>query len=104
MQPTITLRRGGVEYLHWRVTGLPAAVETDAVEASVDNGATWHPATVAAWAFGAVTLSLLVAHPAVVPTPPGAVVLRTGPVEVLVRLTDSPEVIIRPGGTITVEA
>lgn len=104
-QDPVTLRRRGVEYIHWTATGLPASPPAGSVQGSVDAGLTWHDVTVSAGRYaGTSTLRLLVAHPAAVTPDPAAVVATVGTVDLLVRLTDTPEVVIRPGGQLIVEA
>lgn len=98
MASSINLTHGGVEYIHWTATGLPDSPPADAVQASIDGGTTWHTAGVAAG-----VLSLLVAHPDAVTPDPTAVVAAVGTREMLVRLTDTPEVVIRSGGWLAVK-
>ena len=89
----IHLAPGSVEFLHWATTGLP---ETATVDVSLDGGATWHPATVGQDG----TLTLLVRHPETVGADPAAVPAPAGSALMSVRVTDDPEIVIRPGGTI----
>lgn len=91
--PPITLRPGGVEYVHWTATGLPTDPPIDTVQASIDGGTTWHTASVVAG-----VASLLVASPTATGADPSAIVATAGLREMWVRLTDTPEVVIRSGG------
>lgn len=95
---TITLRPGGIEYIKWTATGLPAEPPVGSVEVSVDGGLTWHAATVTG-----SEVRLLVAHPDVA-TPGTAAVAIEGVTEMRVRLTDSPEVVIRGAGRLYARA
>ena len=98
MSDLITLRPGGVEYIKWTATGLPESPPVGSVQVSLDNGATWHTATV-----DGGQISLLVAHPSV--TDPGtAAVAVAGTALMQVRLTDTPEVVIRDAGRLSVRA
>ena len=90
---SVTLRPGGVEYVHWTATGLPVDPPIGSIEASIDGGTTWHAATL-----DGTTVSLLVASPTAVGPDSSAVVATLGGREMLVRLTDTPEVVIRSGG------
>ena len=96
MAQTITLKAGGVEYIHWTATGLPASPPVGSVQASIDGGTTWHTATVVD-----SVVSLLVASPTSTAPDPTAVEATAGTREMLVRLTDTPEVVIRSGGYLT---
>lgn len=99
MSTPVTLRNGGVEYIHWTVTGLPVDPPATAIEASLDNGTTWHAAAV-----DGTDVALLVAHPAAVAPDPLAVVAAAGGSrELLLRVTDTPEVIIRSGGFLAIK-
>lgn len=82
------LPRNGVEYFSWALTGLPD--DHGPVEVNIDGA--WHALTVA----GSIG-KLLLAGPDADPT--GAVVVPTDQ-QVQVRVTDTPEVIIRGGGRI----
>ena len=82
------LPRDGKEYFHWTFTGLPD--DHGAVEVSI--GGVWKPLTMV----GQVG-SLLLAGPNA--DPAGAVVV-TADTLVEVRVTDTPETIIRGGGWI----
>lgn len=94
----LTLRPTGVEYVHWTVTGLPDPPAV-AVDASIDGGTSWHEAIV-----NGTDVSLLVAGPTAVTPDPAAVVVTagTGSRELLLRVTDTPEVIIRAAGYLTI--
>lgn len=91
MPDLITLLPGGVEYVTWTLAGLPDPAP--GVEVSLDKGTTWHPATL-----DAGTAKLLIAHPTS-PTA-GAVTASAGQVTMLLRLTDTPEVVVRHAGTL----
>lgn len=88
----IVFRPGNVEYIKWTVRGLPESPPVDSISVSLDNGKTWHAATVEG-----DQISLLVAHPTTI-DPGNAVLAKRGDNVMLVRFTDSPEIIIRPGG------
>lgn len=92
----IVLRPGSVEYVHWQATGLPADPPVGSVQISIDDAVTWHTATVTA-----SVVSLLVSHPDTVGADSSAVAALDGSHEMLVRLTDTPEVVIRSGGWLT---
>ena len=82
------LTRDGREYFHWTFTGLPD--DHGAVEVQI--GGQWCALTMD----GSVG-RLLVAGPDADPT--GAIVVSTD-TDVKVRVTDSPEVVVRGGGWI----
>ncbi|MFF2054100.1 hypothetical protein ACFVU2_21015 [Leifsonia sp. NPDC058194] len=86
------LPRDGREYFHWTFTGLPD--DHGAVEAFIDGQ--WRALTMD----GAVG-RLLVAGPDADST--GAVVV-TADTDVKVRVTDSPEIVVRGGGWIRITA
>ena len=87
--------RRGQEYATFAVTGAPSGAAT--LEVSFDGGP-WSPMV---WAADKTSASVLVSGPDV-PTPAG-VVLRAGRNVPVVRLTDTPEVVIRStGGSIDV--
>ena len=94
MHKPVTLLPGGVEFLRWRTRGLPT-LGAGAVAVSFDDGATWHPAE-----RDGDEIRLLVAHPDTVAPASTAIVLPRGMSSMLVQLTDTPEVVIRPGGSI----
>lgn len=97
MSDPLILRPGGVEYVKWAATGLPANPPVGSVQVSLDGGVTWHAATV-----DAGQIQLLVAHPSV--TEPGtAAVAVIGVKDMCVRLTDTPEVVIRDAGRLFVK-
>jgi len=88
--------RRGQEYARFPATGAPASAGT--LEVSFDDGATWHPMT---WNQAETAVTLLVSGPDM-PNPAG-VVLKVGRNQPLIRLTDTPEVVIRStGGSIDV--
>lgn len=90
------LDRRGQEYAHFPVTGAPA--NAAALEVSFDSGATWQVTT---WNTDKTVASILVAGPSL--TAPAGVVLPLGRTQPLLRLTDTPEVVIRTtGGSIDV--
>lgn len=98
MSNPVILHPGGIEYIKWAATGLPAEPPVGSVEVSLDGGAAWHTATVIDG-----VVQLLVAHPSV--TDPGtAAVAIEGVTEMRVRLTDSPEVVIRDAGRLYARA
>ncbi len=84
----------GREYAKWVLTGAPAGA---ALEVSFDDGVTWHPTTRTA-----DTVSVLVAGPEPTDNPVGTVVLPVGVHTAMVRLADTPEVVIRHGGRVHV--
>ncbi|UAJ78296.1 hypothetical protein IT072_02290 [Leifsonia sp. ZF2019] len=86
------LDRGGREFIKWTFTGLPG--DHGAVE--VKLGDEWHALDVT----GNVG-SILLAGPDADPT--GAVVVTTD-TDVKVRVTDSPEIVVRGGGWIRLTA
>ena len=92
MSSSITLHPGGIEYIKWTATGLPAEPPVGSVEVSLDGGTTWHTATVTDG-----VIQLLVAHPSVA-EPGTAAVATPGARDMHVRLTDTPEVVIRDAG------
>lgn len=92
---SVTLLPGAVEYIHWTVTGLPTDPPPGVVEVSIDDGATWHTGTLVG-----SEVRLLVAHPATVAPDPDAVVAAAGSSRMLVRITDTPEVVPRAAGTL----
>ena len=94
----VILPSGGIEYVHWTATGLPADPAVDAVQVSIDRGLTWHNAVIAS-----TDVSLLVAHPVSSGIDPSAVTATVGNVEMLVKLTDSSETVIRSGGWLLVK-
>lgn len=98
MSNPVVLHPGGIEYVKWTATGLPASPAVGSVEVSLDGGTTWHTATVTDG-----VIRLLVAHPSV--TEPGtAAVAVAGVKDMHVRLTDSPEVVIRDAGRLYAQA
>lgn len=82
------------EYLKWDLTAAPTGA---ALEVTFDDGATWHPTTRTA-----DTVSVLVAGPAATDNPTDTVVLPAGVHTAMVRLADTPEVVIRHGGRVHV--
>jgi hypothetical protein len=82
----------GREYLKWVLSGAPAGA---VLEVSFDDGVTWYPTTRTA-----DTVSVLVAGPAAEANPAGTVVLAVGVHTAMVRLADTPEVVIRDGGRV----
>ena len=92
MSSPLVLHPGGIEYIKWTATGLPASPPVGSVEVSLDGGTTWHTATVADG-----VIQLLVAHPSVA-TPGAAAVATIGARDMHIRLTDTPEVVIRDAG------
>lgn len=99
MPQTVTLRATGVEYIHWPVTGLPPDPPVGSIQVSLDSGASWADATL-----DGTVVSLLVAHPDATSPDPAAVVAGAAgtSTEMLVRFTDTPEVVIRSGGWLSV--
>lgn len=98
MSNPVVLHPGGIEYIKWTATGLPASPAVGSVEVSLDDGTTWHAATVTDG-----VIRLLVAHPSV--TEPGTAAVAVAGVKGMhVRLTDSPEVVIRDAGRLYAQA
>ncbi len=95
---TITLK-AGQEYVYWDATGLPDDPPAGSLEASIDGGTTWTACTISG-----TTLSLLVAHPSFTDPDESAVIATAGAVTMQVRLTDSPEQIVRDAGRLYVTA
>lgn len=91
------LDRTAREYVTWPLTGLPEDY-TSGFEVSIDNRATWHPVDVINGAARA-----LLAGPDATSNPPAAIVFpAAGTYRPALRLVDTPETILRPGGTINV--
>lgn len=95
MAESLILEWGGVEFLHFALTGLPA--DAVSVEVSLDGGLTWHPATVVD-----AVARLLVAHPEAVDPDPSAVLAPLGLHTTKVRMPDDPENLVRPAGRLYV--
>lgn len=93
----------GVEYAKWDLD------TTDACTVSFDRGATWHDLTAGTetdgiWTSGSGAVhAILVAGPDVTDPPTGAVVLTAGVHPTRVRRVDTPEVLIRTTGPVTVQ-
>jgi hypothetical protein len=94
--PEVTLATGGVEYIHWTLSGLPTSPPVAGVSVSLDRGVTWHPAELTGG-----EARILLAHPAATEPDPGAVVAPRS-VEMLVRIEDTPEVVVRSGGALRI--
>lgn len=88
----VVLHPGGVEYITWEASGLPELPAIGEVSVSLDEGATWHTASL-----DGSSIKLLVAHPEA-PVTDGAAVGVPGLSRMLVKLSDNPEVVIRDGG------
>ncbi len=88
------MNAAGREYLSWILSGAPTGA---ALEVTFDDGVTWHPTTRTA-----DTVSVLVAGPTATTNPAGTVVLPVGTHTAMVRLADTPEVVIRDGGRVHV--
>lgn len=84
----------GREYATWSVNA-PAGT---ALEASFDNGTTWHAMERPTEG----TARILVAGPQASDNPAGTAVLTRSGHTVIIRLTDTPETVIRDAGTIYV--
>lgn len=95
----VILPSGGQEYVHWTATDMPANPAAGSVQASIDKGLTWHDVVISG-----ADLSLLVAHPTATGIDPSAVTASVGIREMLVKLTDSSETVIRSGGWLIVKA
>jgi hypothetical protein len=91
------LSASGREYATLPVGGALADVDLDV---SFDGGTTWHRADRPSDSAARV----LVAGPTATGNPPGTAVLRMGRNPLAVRLSSSPEVVIREAGTIYVFA
>lgn len=92
----MNLPAAGREYVRWPIlTGLPGGVTE--LEVSLDGGQTWATAPIEDG-----NLVVLVAGPDAVSNPAGTLVAQLGRAQVLVRLVDAPEVVIRTGGVIAV--
>lgn len=90
------LDRRGQEICHFPVTGAPANAAPLVI--SFDAGTTWQAMT---WNADKTVASILVAGPSL--TAPTGVVLPLGRTQPLLRLTDTPEVVVRTtGGSIDV--
>ena len=92
MAMTITAR--GREYASWTVTGIS---DVTGLEAQFDLG-TWGPMerpTIG-------TCRVLVAGPLALVNPPDTIVLSVARHTVAIRATDTPEIVIRDAGSITV--
>jgi hypothetical protein len=89
------LPSAGREYATWTVT---SSEEGIALEATFDDGTTWHPLET----IDATTFRALIAGPDATTNPPGTIVLTLGRHFGQIRATDTPEIIIRDAGTIDV--
>lgn len=98
MALTVSIPAGGVEYIHWTLTGLTVLPSAGSVQASIDNGTTWNVATIN----GDGTAQLLVAHPSVTSPPSGAVVATVGSNQMWLMFTDTPEIVKRRAGTLVI--
>lgn len=88
------LDREAVEYVTW-----PATVDAPvAGPVTVWLAGAWQPAT-----WDGSTVKVLCAGPDVASPPAGAVVLPLGRNTARVQFADTPEVVVRDGGTITVD-
>ncbi len=88
------LEAAGREYAKWILSGAPTGA---VLEVTFDDGVTWHPTTRTA-----DKVSVLVAGPTATANPAGTVVLAVGTHAAMVRLADTPEVVIRDGGRVHV--
>lgn len=82
------IRRWGREYVYWPVSGVP--FDAADLELSFDDGVTWHTAE---WNDLKDSARLFVGGPESDPGP--QIVLGIGRHDVIARLADTPEVIIR---------
>lgn len=96
MDNAVTFEPGGGEYVKWAAAGLPATPGPVAV--SIDGGTNWTPAEIVDG-----NIRVYVAHHTMASPPVGALVLPAGRHQVKVRLTDTPEVPIRPAGWLVAE-
>jgi len=87
------LPRAGREFFHWPISGLPA--DAGALELFIAGG--WHPVTIAT---DQASFSLLLQGPLAPTDEPTAVVVPIDQSDMRVRLTDSPEIVIRTAGYI----
>lgn len=92
----MNLPPAGREYATWTVTASEVGVD---LEVTFDAGVTW----AALEAVDATTFRCLVAGPDATDNPVGTVILTAGRHFAQLRAVDSPEVIIRDGGTIDVK-
>lgn len=82
------LHRASTEYVHVDIDGAP--FDAAPLEMSFDNGGSWYPTQ---WNSEMTTISILIAGPD--SSALGDVVLPAGRHPVMVRLTDTPEVVVR---------
>lgn len=87
------LHISGREYATFTVTAPTDA----ALSVSFDAGVTWHPMERPT----ATTARILIAGPLASDNPAGTVVVPRGGSAAVVRLTDSPEQVVRDAGTIS---
>jgi len=87
--------RGGQEYVRYPITGAP--VSPGPVEITFDDEVTWMPML---WSSDFKTASVLVSGPNV--AVPSGVVLALGVHRAKLRLTDTPEIVIRSAGSVTI--
>jgi hypothetical protein len=90
----VRLPASGREYASWPVNA-PASTPLDV---SADDGISWHPTERPADNVARV----LVAGPSAPSNPPSALVLPLGRNDLLLRLSSTPEVVVRRAGTIVV--
>lgn len=89
----MNLARDGQEFARWTITTKDGLT---AFEVEFDGTNTWHPAT-----YNDGTARLLVCGPGRTPTD-GAVPLTSGTHSIRIRCIDTPEVVVRSAGHITV--